>query len=386
MNTPKISIIVPIYNVEQYLEECIKSIRSQTYRNIQIVLIDDGSTDSSGRICDKHALEDDRIVVVHQKNQGLVAARKAGLKIAKGEYIGFVDGDDYIEPQMYKSMLHVLIRENADMVHTWFSSQTRCENKIIDLDTYRMDVFKRFIGAENSIADVITPSIWSKLFKSNVIRTAYALVEDNVSYGEDFVCVCATIFIAKRICTMDECFYHYRVREDSISHKISIESVGQEVWLYTNICNALKKLNVYEEIKSEMDSFLMKHILFGFKRLHHYEIPISRFIFPSPEKILNKKILLYGAGNVGNDYYSQIRRYTNCEIVAWVDAYPEKYNYPFVEVVGLDALVKVSYDLLLIAIKNKATYMKIKNDLMNRHIPVEKIIWEEPKDITVSEE
>ena len=94
MNKPRISIVVPVYNVEEYLEECIESIIKQSYPNIQIILVDDGSTDSSGLICDKYAQNDSRIEVIHQNNAGLVEARKAGLKRTIGEYVGFVDGDD----------------------------------------------------------------------------------------------------------------------------------------------------------------------------------------------------------------------------------------------------------------------------------------------------
>ena len=101
-----ISVIVPIYNMEDRLERCIESIIRQTYPNLQIILVDDGSLDSSGKICDFFAKKDDRIVVVHQKNQGVAAARNTGLDCVKGQFIGFVDPDDYIDPQMYEELIY----------------------------------------------------------------------------------------------------------------------------------------------------------------------------------------------------------------------------------------------------------------------------------------
>lgn len=386
MNAPKISVIVPIYNVGQYLDECIESIRRQTYTNLQIVLIDDGSTDSSGKICDEHALEDDRILVVHQENMGLVSARKKGLEVAEGEYIGFVDGDDYIDPQMYETMLHMLLRENADIVNTWALSKHRCQTAVIDMDKYQKDVFKCFIGAERRIVSAIDPHIWSKLFEKKLIRDAYALVEDDVSYGEDQVCFCAVIFMAKKICTMDNCFYHYRVREDSISHSIDFRNVRRTVRMYTNMCNILDKMDVYEELEGEMNLYFLRIMFAAIKKTHHYQIPLSRFYFPSPEKLQRKKILLYGAGKVGNDYYSQISRFTTCQIVAWVDSHPEKYDYPFVELCGLDILSTMSYDIVLIAVKNKEVCREIIKSLTDRHVPIEKIVWEKPRDIMLSSE
>ena len=117
-NTPLISVIVPVYNVEQYLRECIESITNQTYNHLQIILVDDGSTDDSGKICDEYKAIDERIIVIHQKNKGLVGARKTGLEVANGEYIGFVDSDDYIDREMYDSLLEYALLENADMVHS----------------------------------------------------------------------------------------------------------------------------------------------------------------------------------------------------------------------------------------------------------------------------
>lgn len=111
-----ISVIVPIYNVEKYLEECIESAIRQSYRNLEIILIDDGSRDNCGAICDRYAQMDSRILVVHQKNGGAAAARNAGLRIASGEYIAFLDGDDYLEPDAYENMVEALVSNDADIV------------------------------------------------------------------------------------------------------------------------------------------------------------------------------------------------------------------------------------------------------------------------------
>ena len=105
---PLISVIVPIYNVEKYLPQCIESILRQTYTNLEIILVDDGSPDSCPQICDDYAAKDSRIKVIHQANSGVSAARNSGLKIAKGKYIGFIDGDDYIEPDMYEYLYNLI--------------------------------------------------------------------------------------------------------------------------------------------------------------------------------------------------------------------------------------------------------------------------------------
>ena len=110
-----ISIIVPVYNVEQYLDDCLISIINQTYKNIEIILIDDGSTDKSGKICDEYAKKDSRIIVIHKENGGVSSARNAGLRIAKGAYIGFVDPDDWIAEDMYEVLYSNAKKYDADV-------------------------------------------------------------------------------------------------------------------------------------------------------------------------------------------------------------------------------------------------------------------------------
>ncbi len=124
-----ISIIVPVYNVEQYLEKCVKSIIRQTYKNIEIILIDDGATDSSGKICDKLKLKDNRIKVIHKENGGLSDARNAGLKVAKGEYIGFVDSDDYIKEDMFETLYNLNKKYNSEI--SIVSYYEICKDKLI---------------------------------------------------------------------------------------------------------------------------------------------------------------------------------------------------------------------------------------------------------------
>ena len=117
----RVSTIIPVYNVEQYLPQCLDSVLSQSYSDLQVILIDDGSTDSSGAICDEYAKRDSRIVVIHQKNSGAAAAKNAGLRIANGKYLSFVDSDDYLESDAYAHMVELLEAQRADVVQCAFN-------------------------------------------------------------------------------------------------------------------------------------------------------------------------------------------------------------------------------------------------------------------------
>lgn len=124
-----LSVIVPVYNTEPYLRKCIESVCNQTYKNLEIILVDDGSTDLSGTICDKFAAKDSRIKVIHKENEGLVSARKAGVLAARGEYIANIDGDDYIDLEMFKTMMQVALQQGVDMVQCGLFNQN-CEGEI----------------------------------------------------------------------------------------------------------------------------------------------------------------------------------------------------------------------------------------------------------------
>jgi glycosyltransferase involved in cell wall biosynthesis len=170
MIKPKISVIIPVYNVENYLCKCIDSVLQQTYSNIEIILIDDGSDDGSGIICDEYAKQDSRIVVIHQENSGLSSARNTGLDHATGDWIAFLDSDDWIQPEMYEILFHLAEDYNADIS----SCQTRfCrsgEAEPIIYDDNAVSIFT----SEEMINELLTQQkvrfeVWNKLWKRALI-------------------------------------------------------------------------------------------------------------------------------------------------------------------------------------------------------------------------
>ena len=185
MRKNMISIIVPIYNVEKYLPKCLESLVNQSYRDIEIILIDDGSPDRCGQICDDYAKKDSRIVVIHQKNQGVSAARNAGLVCAKGEYIGFVDPDDWVDLEMYGRMLEAMIREQADMVicgYEYVNITGEPTRKYAFSGTEIInskDVYKRMFDMPPTIRLVI----WNKLFKKTILKDIF--FSENIRGAED---------------------------------------------------------------------------------------------------------------------------------------------------------------------------------------------------------
>lgn len=217
---PLISIIVPIYKVEKYLEKCIGTIMDQTYKNIEIILVDDGSPDNSPQICDEYAKKDSRIIVIHQKNGGLSNARNSALNIAKGEYIGFVDGDDYIANDMYETLYNAIKENNAQMAICRAFNVN--ENGELMQDEIQPDikedikVFTKYEAMKEMLFDKnIRGYVWSKLFKRDCFENLR--FPEGRNY-EDIAISIKCFEKTDRIVYVNKQIYYYVQRENSIDH------------------------------------------------------------------------------------------------------------------------------------------------------------------------
>lgn len=226
-----ISIIVPVYNVSEYLSNCIDSIIKQTYQNLQIILVDDGSTDESSKICDDYNKIDSRIIVIHKENGGLSSARNVGLSYATGDYIGFVDSDDMIDIRMYET-LYNLCEENKVLLACARFDYINPENKTPlpnDTDEIEkissMDMIKLLLNTSKAEKRFATISVWDRLYHKSIIENLR--FPEGKCY-EDIVYSIKAIINAKECVYINKSLYHYRVREGSITYK---DSQYNEKWL-----------------------------------------------------------------------------------------------------------------------------------------------------------
>lgn len=376
---PKLSILVPVYNVEEYLSQCIESILSQTYTNFELIIVDDGSTDNGGNICDEYAKKDTRIKVIHQKNQGLVAARKSGLNIASGEYIGFVDSDDYIDSRMYEVLMREITVSKADFVHTGLiqKGRKRCnfEKKLFDIKDSKDSRCNFLIDAVMGEQAFIWPSIFSKIFTRDLILKCYVKVPNECSYGEDLINLCRCVLEADKILTLPEALYYYRTRENSLSHSYNAEMIQNEVRLYDALKDVLLEYEIYDRLKNEIDARLKNNIIHMVYHLKTNPFQMILYRYPEPETLMNKRIVLYGAGEIGRAYYAQISRYQSSKIVAWVDRSRVKPPDMDIEIKPIDVLKDVEYDCVLIAINNEKVVKEVKAFLLSIGISESKILW-----------
>ena len=263
----KISIIIPVYNVEPYLVRCLDSVIKQTYENLEILLINDGSTDNGGNICDKYAAEDNRIRVFHKKNGGLSTALNVGLKKVTGEYIGFVDSDDWIESTMYEVLYNTLREQNtrlsvgnfyiaSDVESTPMKNKSFIQNGLITTKDMLLYPLMRdnYMGFRSNV--------WNKLYNAKMITSSKLFFNENIKYGMDVLFYYSLIL--KKKCQgiyADQPLYHYYQRNTAISKSKSLR-VRQDI------------LTAYKKVEELMNTYGYSDISFWARGFYCYHASV----------------------------------------------------------------------------------------------------------------
>ena len=383
-----ISIIVPVYNVEAYIEKCLDSIREQTYENLEVILVDDGSTDSSGKLCDEYASKDSRFYVIHQENKGVLAARNAGIEKARGSYIGFVDSDDWIEKDMYEKLYYKLATEQAEIVI--------CQKNIYDeelksvyaetpvlregkyWDSKLEDIWKNMFFCEDYSNAGISLNLYDKLFERMLILNNYKKVDIRLHYFEDMVLALFCMLQAEKIVISNEPFYYYRQRKNSLCHSIDIMYLEQLNIFYRTVYKRVAVCS--EEILSRLHTYIAERAVYGINYMMGLNLKqqIPFYFPPFTEISFTDRIALYGAGDIGKLYYRMFQMARAGQVVLWVDRRYESMNSAGMPVESVDALKDKDFDKVLIAVKFKNSAEAIKRDLIERGIAEDKIVWRNP--------
>ena len=379
MNNNLISVIIPVYNVEKYLNKCIKSVINQTYKNLEIILVDDGSTDSCGIVCDSFAAEDKRIKVVHKKNEGLVRARKTGLELANGDYCLNVDGDDWIDERMVALLYDEVGKDGTlDLVQCNYVEEGGCYtsrfgsfrlNTVTEDSKY--EFFLDWIGNNEKLGSQIS----TKLIKTELFRECYSLVPDYMNLGEDKICFMNILSKINRICSIDNVLYHYTIRNDSISHNLNMPLLFKEGLLNSYLYMLM--ISLFPSFpKADLENWFLNR---NYSKFSQYGLISKKYKILGINKFYNKKICLYGAGAVGQSYYSQLVKYQKINIVSWVDKNPSACDFDYFDVQPVEIISGLDFDYILIAVLKEDLADSIREDLIKKGILANKILWEKPK-------
>lgn len=393
----KISVIVPIYNVQDYLKKCIESIMHQSYKNIEIILVDDGATDKSPEICDYYATTDNRIQVVHKKNGGRVNARKAGTAAATGEYILYVDGDDWIEQDRIEELvLKGIMPIKADMIymhgyieeHTNYSKARFCN--IIEEKTYYGKEIEKEIapmlcgtGKMLFVTQMVSSTcMWA--VRRELLQKEQSVIDDRIGMSEDVIFIWICLLSAKHVTVIRQNGYHYVQRDSAITHLAKMDGNG-----YIMDLNVLyHQLKQYIEKHSENPKEIMKifysEMMYD-ALLFHYELLLKKhgdYLYPFSKVKKGSKIIVYGASKMGWGLMKNLVGSKDYQVALWVDKNVQQPSLSEFKISPVSDIKLVDYDYIVVAVLSAEISQEIERELMDMDITEEKIARIDPDTIT----
>ncbi|MGN0602914.1 MAG: glycosyltransferase family 2 protein, partial [Oscillospiraceae bacterium] len=257
-----VSVIIPVYNVEEYLPQCIESVINQTYKNLEIILVDDGSPDNCGKICDDYAQKDKRIKAIHKKNEGVSKARQTGMDLCLGDWIYFLDSDDWIESDLFEKAINKLYETKSDAVifdyeYVWTKKTTR-QYYIKSSDK---KVYERSDDYEVLAIYMSKGFIWNTVFSASKIKPVK--FKENLNYGEDLVFRFETYKYINSFCYLPERMYHYRFNRKSITNRFHSDGLTMRINMYSEL-NAIYTNNDYPKLTYKLvNSIMLNYFVSG---------------------------------------------------------------------------------------------------------------------------
>lgn len=372
-----ISVIIPVYNAEQYLQQCVESVCSQTYKDLEIILVDDGSTDRSGEICDEFAGRDRRIIVIHQQNGGPASAKQTGVKAAQGEFVGWVDGDDWVEPDYFYQMYSAQKESGAEIVTAGLFNDIGTSSHVIfdniPFGTYdSKTLLPRLLYSGKFFEYGLQPTLVTKLFRREILNKTQTKIDCGICIGDDAAVVYPSVLEAERITVTNICRYHYRQQPKSLTHtkrKNELESLQLLINYLTDVFASQKAGELMLPQLKQYGKYL-----YSMRCMSFYNQGI---LFPYGEIPKDCQVVIYGAGILGQQIYRYLSDHDYAKILLWADRNAEYYQEIGMNVFPPDQIVQMNeaFDYILIAHTRQSSAEEIRQYLLGLNIPAAKIRW-----------
>lgn len=367
----KISIVVPIYNVEEYLEQCIESLINQTYNNLEIILIDDNSTDHSALICEKYAKEDSRIVFLkNEKNQGVVYTRGVGFEYAHGEYISCVDADDWLDIDAYSKIVSIIYAYAPDMIiYNYYKEYNSYSEEIKEQfseDLYEYADYERCLK-ENQFfyTPFISQSLCNKVIKTDLVKKYEKKIPRELNILEDALLSHSCFLNAEKMYFIDKSYYHYRSRQGSAMFK----NTRKEYDSFITYIKCMTDIFLEKKIPSEKArKMFLDHIFYNLLLCNpKMLLAVNDFgkCKAFPQITEGKKIILYGKGSIGTKIFKAFEKKGIVRFTAWIDSSDKKM---------LEKINQEIFDYILVAVVNSKIVKNIERLLWKRGVSRDKIL------------
>lgn len=381
-----VSVIIPAYNAQNTIEECVKSVCNQTYANIEIIIVNDGSTDNTQAICEHLREGDSRIILVNQKNAGSAAARGRGVMEARGEYHTYVDADDVVKPLLVETLAGYA--DGADIVVDGCYRQERdghmterrngiCEGSYKEDDM--LFIRENMIFVDSVDNDGILPYMISKLYRTSLVKNLMQQISNQIRIYEDRFFVWCYLMLAESVTVINEQLYIYRYNENSIMHSVDTNYMQNLNNLYMFSLDFFKKHDASSVVYDKLEKFVTNKMYVAPEFLgFSWKNRCLQFYPPYDSLNSYNNIIIYGAGRVGIDYYRVLRKRVVDGNLHWTDKRWEMLSEDGMPVESPDKVFAESYDIVILAAKSEWMANEMRKELVERGIATQKILWEQP--------
>ena len=373
-----VSVIVPIYNIAPYVHQCVSSIINQTYKNLEIILVNDGSTDESVYFCEYFKKIDKRIKVIHKKNGGLVSARKSGIKEANGEYVFYVDGDDWLKKDCIEMYVNEAIKNNSDVVigshFREFIGIFKKMNNIIPFGIYNKEklseIYSYIISDKNFFRHGIYTYSWGKLYKREIALKFQLEVLDNLTIGEDAAFLYPLLFNIEKLSIINYSGYVYRHRPNSM------------LKVYGEIKDEIKKLKIlFDFLYEKLNKFNVKQLYEYFYYLSLVRsgaflenLEVKNYLNILTDIPKGSKIILYNSGSFGQRIYQGLKKSKYYNVVAWADEDHYESQIMGLPVISPFDIKNMEFDYIIIASFDFSFIEQTKKLLLDNGVVLNKIV------------
>jgi glycosyltransferase involved in cell wall biosynthesis len=375
-----ISIIIPVYNSEKYLAKCLDSVLNQTFSDIEVICVNDGSTDASGKTLCEYAGKDSRVKIVEKENGGASSARKAGLVQAHGEYIGYVDSDDWIESDMYEKLYSYAQKYSVDMVSCGYYLEGSYTTRHIDtVEQGLYDGEKIKYLRDNTIYRLdkketgLRASLCCKLFRRELFTDVQLNIPDNIVISEDKMCLIHYILHCQSVYVVREPFYHWCIHQESMSHKGNADYLLWVNEVYKYFISLYEHENFTGAMRKQAEIYVTELLIqgintrMGFRNSNMLWID-SYWVSKIPG---GARVVVYGGGALGEKYLKQLRHRKDVSCVAELGFHVPDAQW----------LKDTIFDVIVIAIKNAGKAQSVREQFIELGVDSDKILWFEQPEV-----
>lgn len=383
--TPLISVIVPVYNVEEYLPKCVNSIIGQSFTSLELILVDDGSTDRSLEICNEYLQKDARIKVIHKENGGVTSARKAGLLQAVGEYVTYVDGDDWLDREAYSIIHEQGIKFGADMIQVAVAAEypgggqinTGCtfSKGIYTGHKLETEILNNLIDTKEFYQRNFTVNLGGVVLKREKFFDEQMEMEDDLRFGEDMAYIWKCMLKCDSIAIIEERLFHYNKRVGSAMHSLNKSSSLK----YESVKLVYKTVRESIEKYGRQKEDLERQLSLGIYMLlltTNYSTLVSGTdsgLFPFENVNRGERLVVYSAGSFGEQIVNYLQKCKEYKLVLWCDSGYKEYRKKGREVFSPEEIKKQLFDKVIIAVTQKKVSREIFMYLLTVGVKEEQI-------------